>query len=205
MASATISGDDRFRLLGLQVITLAWMLIECALSLLSAVRAHSPALAAFGADSLVELLSAALVMTTISPRLRLSERTANRLAGVLLFALAAAVCFSSLAVFFGWIQPESSPLGIAVTLAALCIMPVLAWYKRKLAQKTRHNALAADAVQSAACAYLAAITLLGLLANALLHLPWADSVAALVAVPILIGEGRRALRGESCGCQAGCA
>ncbi len=201
MSSVVLSVEDRARLLRVQWLTLAWMLIECALSLVSALRAHSPALAAFGADSLVELLSAVLVLATVAPRL--TERTVNRLAGILLFVLAAVVAASSLLALFGWIRPESSLLGIAVTFAALCIMPALAWYKRKLARQTRHNALAADAVQSATCAYLAAITLFGLLVNALFHLAWADSVAALLAVPILLVEGRRALRGQSCGCHNG--
>jgi divalent metal cation (Fe/Co/Zn/Cd) transporter len=79
-------------------------------------------------------------------------------------------------------------------------MPMLAWAKRKAAQRTNNRALAADAVQSATCAYLAAITLIGLAINAIWHIHWVDSAAALLALPILIVEGRRALRGESCGC-----
>jgi hypothetical protein len=62
------------------------------------------------------------------------------------------------------------------------------------------RALAADAVQSATCAYLAALTLAGLAINAIWHIHWVDSAAALLALPILVIEGRRALRGESCGC-----
>jgi divalent metal cation (Fe/Co/Zn/Cd) transporter len=79
-------------------------------------------------------------------------------------------------------------------------MPLLAWQKRKLARRTGNNALAADAVQSTTCAYLALIALAGLVLNAAFHVAWADSVAALAAIPILIVEGRRAMRGQSCGC-----
>lgn len=42
----------------LQAVTLVWMVVECALALFSAWRARSPVLLAFGADSLIELLSA---------------------------------------------------------------------------------------------------------------------------------------------------
>ena len=62
------------------------------------------------------------------------------------------------------------------------------------------RALAADAVQSATCAYLAGLTLLGLVLNATLHIRWVDPLAALVAIPIIVVEARRALRGEACGC-----
>jgi divalent metal cation (Fe/Co/Zn/Cd) transporter len=77
---------------------------------------------------------------------------------------------------------------------------MLAWGKRKVAYTAKSSALAADAVQSATCAYLAALTLGGLAINAIFHIYWIDSVVALAALPILFIEGRRAMRGESCGC-----
>jgi divalent metal cation (Fe/Co/Zn/Cd) transporter len=69
-----------------------------------------------------------------------------------------------------------------------------------MARATGNRALAADAVQSATCAYLAAITLSGLAVNALFHIRWIDSVAAFAALLILVIEGRKATRGENCGC-----
>ena len=167
---------------------------------LSAARAHSPALLAFGFDSFVELLSAALVVLALAPRFHIDHRRIDSASGTLLFILAAVVALTSILALAGKLQPEASPLGIAVTVAALLVMPLLAWQKRKLARRTGNNALAADAVQSATCAYLAAIALAGLALNAAFHIASADSIAALAAVPILIIEGRRAMRGQSCGC-----
>src|SRR5260221_4077410 len=69
----------------LQIVTLAWMLLEFGISAYAAVTARSPAMLAFGSDSLVELLSATVVLLQWSPRMRISERTAHRTAGVLLF------------------------------------------------------------------------------------------------------------------------
>jgi divalent metal cation (Fe/Co/Zn/Cd) transporter len=190
----------RSRLVFLQSITLVWMLIECAVALWSADRAHSAALLAFGLDSFVELLSASLVVLALAPRFRLNRKRIDLAAGVLLFLLAAGVALTSVLALAGRLQPAPSPLGIAITGAALLVMPLLAWQKRKLARRTGNSALAADAVQSATCAYLALITLAGLALNAAFHLASADSLAALAATPILILEGRRAMRGQSCGC-----
>lgn len=190
----------RGRLVFLQSLTLAWMLVECAVSLYSAARAHSPALLAFGVDSFVELLSASLVVIALAPRFSFNHRWIDTISGSLLFVLAGVVGITSLMSVAGRVQPEASPLGIGITAAALLIMPLLAWEKRKLARLTGNNALAADAVQSATCAYLAMITLAGLGLNATLHLAWADSIAAIGAIPILVLEGRRAFRGQSCGC-----
>jgi divalent metal cation (Fe/Co/Zn/Cd) transporter len=182
----------------LQSITLVWMLAECAGALIAAFRAHSVALLAFGADSVIELLSAVVVLLAFLPWVSRRKEIAERAAAVLLFFLAGVVVIIALTLWHGPV--ETSCLGIAVTALALVIMPILAWLKRRQARALNHPALAADATQSATCAWLAAVTLAGLAAFALWHIRWIDSAAALVAVPVLMVEGRRAWRGEGCGC-----
>ncbi|HEX6493998.1 MAG TPA: cation transporter [Acidobacteriaceae bacterium] len=184
----------------LQAVTLGWMLIECGVSIYAAETAHSAALLAFGSDSFVELLSASLVLAQCLPGVSIPERRANRLAGGLLFLLALIVAATAIAALALRAKAETSGIGIAITVAALIAMPVLAWLKRREARRTNHRALAADAAQSATCAYLALVTLIGLAANAIFHIEWIDSVAALIAVPILIQEGRAAWHGQSCAC-----
>jgi Cation efflux family len=170
----------------LQGITLGWMTVECAMAL------------AFGADSLIELLSAVVVLLTFAPWLQGKREWTERAAAVLLFALAAAVVM--IAVLERGAPRETSRLGMAVTAAALVVMPGLAWLKRREARKLGNAALRADAAQSATCAYLAAVTLMGLAAFAIWRVAWVDSAAALLAVPLLVMEGRRTWRGEGCGC-----
>ncbi len=184
----------------LQGVTIAWMSIETAASLYSAQQAHSTALLAFGSDSLVELFSATVVLLPFMPTFPLSKERAERWAGILLFVLAGVVAITAVTSLIYRIPPEASGLGIGVTIAALIIMPLLAWGKRRTAHATDNRALAADAVQSATCAYLAALTLAGLAVNAVFHIHWIDYVATLAALPILFIEGRRAMRGEGCGC-----
>jgi len=190
----------RQHIVRLQAITLVWMVVECGVSLGAAVAAHSPALLAFGSDSFVELLSAVIVLLQFLPSFPLNKTRAAQTTGVLLFLLAAVVAVSAVLALVRGVRPETSFAGIGITAAALIGMPILARKKRAAARATNNRALAADAVQSAACAYLAAVTLLGLAFNAVFHLSWVDSGAALVAIPILVIEGRRAMRGESCGC-----
>jgi divalent metal cation (Fe/Co/Zn/Cd) transporter len=182
----------------LQGVTLVWMLAECAGALYAASNAHSVALLAFGADSLIELLSATVVLLAFLPWLARRKEVAERASAVLLFLLAAVVIVIAALSWRGSVQ--ASCLGIAVTALALVIMPILAWLKRRQARALNHRALAADAAQSATCAWLAAVTLAGLATFALWHIRWVDSLAALIAVPILIVEARRAWRGDGCGC-----
>ncbi len=202
-AQISVSGDapqGHRQAIRLQVVTLIWMLVECGIALIAAWRAQSPALLAFGADSFVELLSATVVLLQFVRRFTLSTSRAARSAGILLFVLAGVVAAASIAALAGGVEPGPSWLGIGVSVAALVAMPVLSVGKRRVARRLRNSALAADAVQSATCAYLAGITLLGLAVNAAFGIPWIDPVAALMAVPIICIEGRRALRGEACGC-----
>ncbi|HEV2322798.1 MAG TPA: cation transporter [Terracidiphilus sp.] len=182
----------------LQGITLAWMTVECAISLWAAANAHSVALLAFGSDSLIELLSAVVVLLQFLPRFPLKKSHAEKSAAVLLFLLAGCVIIIA-ALAYGT-PKHTSWLGMAITAAALVAMPVLARLKRRQARAIGNRALAADAAQSATCAYLAAVTLAGLAAYALWRVAWVDSLAALVAVPIIVVEGRRTWRGEGCGC-----
>lgn len=182
----------------LQGITLAWMTVECACSLWAAAGAHSVALLAFGSDSLIELLSAVVVLLQFLPRFPLRKTHAERAAAVLLFLLAG--CVVVIAALAYGSPKRTSWLGMAVTAAALVAMPVLAGLKRREARILDNRALAADAAQSATCAYLAAVTLAGLAAYAVWRVAWVDTAAALLAVPILVVEGRRTWRGEGCGC-----
>jgi divalent metal cation (Fe/Co/Zn/Cd) transporter len=85
-------------------------------------------------------------------------------------------------------------------IGAAAIMPWLAKEKRKLSATMGSAALRADAAESALCAYLSVIALVGLAINAIWQIWWADPIAALVIVPLILWEGWEAMLGEACGC-----
>jgi len=184
-----------------QIITIVWMSIEAALSLWAAWTARSPALAAFGGDSAIELMSAVVVLWRFrSHASEAAERRASRVAGGLLIALAAFVAFVSAMSLLGRSGPQTSYLGMAVLVFAAILMPWLAREKRRLSALTGSAALRADAAESALCAYFSVIALIGLALHAICHIAWADPVAALVITPLILFEAREALRGKPCGC-----
>jgi divalent metal cation (Fe/Co/Zn/Cd) transporter len=196
------SPDTIRRIQRVQTVTIAWMSVEAAVSLFAAWRASSPALFAFGGDSAIELFSALVVLW----RFRASathedvEKLAARVAGALLFALAAFVAVTSVVSLLGYNEAKPTLLGIAILVAAAAVMPWLAKEKRRLSGATGSAALRADAAQSALCAYLSLIALAGLAINAIWHVKWADPIAALVVLPLIAWEGREAMRGKACGC-----
>src|SRR5579863_8270317 len=184
-----------------QTITIIWMSIEAALSLWSAWKARSPALVAFGGDSFIELLSAVVVLWGFRHHASArEEKRAARMAGALLFVLAACVVLVSMMSLRGHMDPQPSYLGMAVLAMAALIMPWLAREKRRLSSVTGSAALRADAAESLICFYLSMIALLGLAARALFQIEWADPTAALAITPFIVFEGREAWRGRACGC-----
>jgi divalent metal cation (Fe/Co/Zn/Cd) transporter len=189
VATAPLSEISR-RVLRLQVMTIAWMTVEAVVSLGTAWRSHSPALFAFGGDSLIELLSAAVVFWRF--RFDLKEARAARIAGILLFVLAGLVILTSALNFIGYREAQRSLMGIGILLAAAVVMPWLASRKRHLAAITSSAALKADALESALCAYMAWIALVGLVINAIWGKSWADPLAALALTPIIFREGWKA-------------
>jgi len=188
--------------LWIQTLTLIWMTVEALVSLAAAWMARSPALLAFGGDSAVELLSAAVVFRrfyTPSQGEHVEER-AGRIAGGLLFVLAAFVVTTSVLTLLGRVEARPSLIGIAVLGLAALIMSWLAAQKRRLSITTGSAALRADAAESAVCGYLALIALAGLAVNAVWGVRWADPVAALALLPIIIREGWEAWKGKPCRC-----
>ncbi|MFZ0637852.1 MAG: cation transporter [Candidatus Acidiferrales bacterium] len=188
------------RVIWIQSLTLIWMSVEAVVSLGAAWMARSPALLAFGGDSAVELLSAAVVFWRFySPSGREhAEERASRIAGALLFVLAAFVVTASGVSFFGHVEARPSRVGIALLVLAAMIMPWLAAQKRRLSTTTASAALRADAAESAICGYLALIALAGLIVNAIWKVSWPDPVAALALVPLIVREGWEARKGKPC-------
>jgi len=183
------------RILRIQVFTLIWMFLEAAVSLLAAWRAHSPALLAFGGDSAIELVSALVVYWRFrfhSTELK-SEKFATRIAGGLLFILAAYVLLASGAALLGRREARPSLAGIALLLVAAVVMPWLAGQKRKLSALASSAALRADAAESAVCGYMAWIALAGLSINAAWGIKWADPLAALFLTPFILREAWEAV------------
>jgi divalent metal cation (Fe/Co/Zn/Cd) transporter len=200
MTAATSSDlpDVSRRVLQLQVLTIIWMTLEAVVSLGTAWSSHSPALFAFGGDSLIELLSAAVVFWRF--RFELNEARAARIAGVLLFALTGLVMLTSVLNFLGYLEAQRSLVGIGFLLAAAVVMPWLASRKRQLAVITSSAALKADAVESALCGYMAWIALAGLVINAIWGKSWADPVAAVTLTPLILREGWIAVHSSKLGC-----
>jgi cation diffusion facilitator family transporter len=186
----------------LEYFTLGWNLTEAAVAVSAGLFAGSIALIGFGIDSLIESLSGGILLW----RLRQAEaetdesreRLAHRLVGISFFLLALYVAFEAGKSLLRHEEPETSVVGIILSIVSLIVMPLLARAKRRVAAKIDSRALYADSRQTDICAYLSAILLGGLLLNALFGWWWADPTAALCMLPLIFREGIEVVRGGSC-------
>ena len=188
----------------LNAITLSYNVVEAVVSLIAGIMAGSVALVGFGADSLIEVASAVAAQwrlqsdANVAHRVR-AERMTVRFIGWCFLALAVYVAADSAKTLWLREPPDASVVGILLTAVSVVVMPLLARAKRHVAQGLSSAALRAEAAQTSLCAYLSAITLGGLVLNAVLGWWWADPVAALGMVPIIAKEGMEALRGDQSG------
>jgi divalent metal cation (Fe/Co/Zn/Cd) transporter len=182
----------------LEWLTLGYNSLEALVALIAGAVAGSVALVGFGLDSLIEVTSGATLLWRLRSDSERSERIALKVVGVCFLALAAYVGFeASESLLFGR-SPERSIGGVLLAIASLVVMPMLARAKRRVAGHIGSAALSADAKQTELCAYLSAILLVGLALNAMLGWWWADPLAALAMVPIMVKEGVDALGGKTC-------
>ena len=192
----------------LEWLTIGWMVAEGGVALGAGVAAGSLTLMAFGLDSLIELASAGVLIWRLSIELRHGqafpehvERTASKIGGALLFALAGYVVVGA-----GWSlwtrEGEAFSLaGLIVAILAIPIMTLLARRKIAIATRIGSRAMRADAAESITCGWLSVVVVIGLLADFILGAWWVDAVTSLAIVWFVVKEAREAWRGEEC-CQA---
>ena len=191
--------------LRLEYLTVGWNIVEGLIAVGAGAAAGSIALIGFGVDSFVETISGAVLIWRLSAEARGTldeesveqvEERAERLVGVAFLLLAAYVGFEAVRSLLNQEEPLASPIGIALTALSIVVMLWLARAKKQTGEALGSRALVADAHQTYACWYLSVVTLAGLVLNAVFGLWWADPVAALGIVVLLVKEGVEALRGE---------
>lgn len=175
----------------LEYATLTWMVAEAAVAIAAGLIAASIALVGFGLDSVIELISATIVIWQLRGEITGQDRQtrAVRLIGVTFFALATYLAIDSIRDLATQARPGQSIPGLAVTAAALIVMPALAIAKRRTGQQLGNRILVADSAETAFCALTSAAALLGVGLNTWLGWWWADPAAALIIAALAVKEG----------------
>lgn len=192
----------------LERLTIGWNAVEALVAIGAGYMAGSVALVGFGLDSVIESISGVALYRRLSLELRdgadaehteARERRALYFVGVSFFLIAGYVLYEAGSTLLERRAPEQTTAGILLAALSLLVMPLLGWEKLRTARALDSRALAADAKETFVCAYLSFALLLGLGFNSLLGWWWADPVAALAMLPLIVHEGHEAIeaaRGE---------
>ena len=173
---------------------MAWMVAEAAVAITAGVLASSIVLIGFGLDSVIEFFAAMIVIWQLRGEIAGQQREtrAVRLIGLTFFALAAYLAAESIHDLLIRARPGESIAGLAVSAAALVVMPVLAVAKRRTGQAMGNRTLVAESAESFFCAYTSAAALAGVGLNTALGWWWADPAAALIIAALAVKEGLEA-------------
>ena len=153
----------------LEYFTLGWNLTEAIVGIGAGVIAGSIALIGFGADSIIESFSGAILLWRLQ-RHKADERreqVALKLVGISFFVLAAYVAADAAKTLIQREPPHTSVVGVCLAAVSIIVMPLLARAKRRVAARLNSRALVADSRQTDLCAYLSSILFVGLILNAL--------------------------------------
>ena len=199
MSTTEVARLARLRRRGftLEYASMAWMTAEAAIAVTAGVLASSIALVGFGLDSVIEFFAAAVVVWQLRGEGEERETRAVRLIGVTFFALALYLAVEGIRDLVIHARPGQSWAGLAVTGAALVVMPLLAVAKRRTGHALGNRTLIADSAETAFCAFTSAATLLGVGLNTWLGWWWADPAAALIIAALAVREGLEAWEPEA--------
>jgi divalent metal cation (Fe/Co/Zn/Cd) transporter len=191
------------RALRLAQFTVAYNVIEGAVSITAGVLAGLVSLIGFGLDSGIESTASVLVGLRLAARLRhgeadeAKERRALKAVAVTFFVLAAYILVEGIRSLTGGEVPDRSTVGIVLLTSSVIVMPLLARAKRRVGEQLDGDQLIlADAAETKICVLLSISTLAGLALFSLTGAAWLDPVAGFVIAAFAIHEGREAWEGE---------
>jgi divalent metal cation (Fe/Co/Zn/Cd) transporter len=175
---------------------------EGIVAVLAGLAAGSIALVGFGFDSFIEVAAVAVVLQRLRSELKgdqpdeAKERSALRFIAVTFFVLAAYVVFEGFRDLVTGNEPDTSPIGIALTGISIVVMPLLARGKRRAGEAMGSRLVVADAAETKLCAWLSVSTFAGLVAYAVVGWTWLDPAAGFFIAIFAVMEGKEAWEGE---------
>jgi len=181
----------------LEYFTVAYNIVEAALSIFFGSMAKSIALVGFGLDSVVESLSGGVLIWRLHKHGKISEAEEERIehraqmfVAMTFFILGVYVLVQSVKKLVFKEMPDPSLPGIIIAIVSLIVMPVLSVQKLKTGKAIQSDALVADSKETLICAFLSISLLIGLGLNYIFSFWQADALVGLVIVFYLFKEGR---------------
>jgi len=204
-------------------VTVIWNVIEGSVSIYFGYQSNDISLFAFGIDSLIEVLSASLVLyhmictslpTLTTKRINLheskpltgnsnksvlftleTERKLTLFIGCLLVIFCLFACVGGIFRLIEGIPPSNTVFGIVIGAICIIAMFIMWYYKTKASVILNSSTLSSDAACSLGCIKLSTVLCVGSILYEIWHsLWWVDAVTAII-IGLLVGyEGYQTIK-----------
>jgi len=202
--SLPVGVDERVLIARVKLISwlsLAWMTTEGVIGTVAGVMANSIALIGYGLDSTITGVASLIIIWRFTGDRVDSddaERRAQKIVAITFFLLAPYIIAAATHHLVTGSQSQASWVGIWLAVVSITLMPIFGRAKKRLGNRLGSSATTGEGTQNILCAYLSLAILIGLGANAVLGLWWADPLVALIVATVALRTGVRTWRGDTC-------
>lgn len=197
----------------LSMLTIFYNLAEGVVSTYFGMEDETLALFGFGVDSFVEVISGIGIAHMVYRMRRKPgtekdrfEQQALRITGFSFYLLAVGITLSSVLTIISGQEPETTRVGIIISLLSIASMYALVHFKLKAGKILNSSPIISDANCTKTCLYLSFILLASSGLYELFAIPYIDALGALGVAYFAAKEGREAFdkaRGKTC-CGGSC-
>jgi divalent metal cation (Fe/Co/Zn/Cd) transporter len=181
-------------------LSLAWMTAEGLIGTTAGLVANSIALIGYGVDSTITGVASLIIIWRFTGT-RLSsdnaEQQAQKVVAITFFLLAPYIIVAAVHHLVTGSHAQASWVGISLAIISVTLMPMFGHAKKRIGVELHSSATTGEGSQNILCAYLSLAILVGLAANAILGLWWADPLVALIVATVALQTGINTWRGES--------
>lgn len=197
----------------LALFTIFYNVIEGVVSVVFGLSDESFTLLGFGLDSFAEVLSGVgiahmIIRSWKNPGSSRDdfEQTALKITGISFYILTAGLVLTGIYNIVTAHKPETTVLGIVISLVSIAVMLLLVYGKKKVGRQLNSAAIIADAECTKVCIYMSVILLVSSVAYELLRIPYIDALGTLGLAFYSFREGRecfeKARTGNLCSCDS---
>ena len=178
------------------------MTLEGAIGTMAGITSNSIALIGYGLDSSITgVASLVIIWRFTGDRLTspAAERRAQKVVAISFFLFAPYIALEEATHRLLTVdKAQASWIGIGLAIISTLLMPLFGYAKKKVGVQLESAATTGEGTQNILCAYLSLAILVGLAANALLGVWWADPPVALIVAAVAVRTGISTWRGQGC-------
>ena len=182
-------------------LSLIWMTLEGAIGTIAGITSNSIALIGYGLDSSITgVASLVIIWRFTGDRLTspAAERQAQKVVAISFFLFAPYIAVEATHRLLTVDKAQASWIGIGLAIVSTLLMPLFGYAKKRIGVQLDSAATTGEGTQNILCAYLSLAILVGLGANAVLGIWWADPAVALIVAVVAVQTGISTWRGQGC-------